>query len=249
MRLGASIEIDLVIHAERGFAVLHDRTVDHATTGTGAAMITSFINDAATATSGILRAVGTPSLVYNLPKVLAAGVNAAIDVAATAVKIGLRTVAGALDLGSTITGAVTPHAITAASSAALAVKRSTVAAAETEGTTNDATDAAEDIATPGHAVSKPSTSQKSAAAALTDPAESTIADDRKPAATSESTATNLLTDRAVPEPPPTAGTKTRPAATASSAPQTPHHTDNPGADKNPPRHHQGERAGSPGGPR
>ena len=35
MRLGASIEIDLVIHAERGFAVLHDRTVDHATTGTG----------------------------------------------------------------------------------------------------------------------------------------------------------------------------------------------------------------------
>ncbi|AFR47486.1 glycerophosphodiester phosphodiesterase [Gordonia sp. KTR9] len=36
MRLGASIEVDLVIHADRGFAVLHDRTVDHATTGTGA---------------------------------------------------------------------------------------------------------------------------------------------------------------------------------------------------------------------
>lgn len=228
--VGAAITtVATVAHTAGSFASL-PFSIGANLTGTGAAMITSFINDAATATSGILRAVGTPSLVYNLPKVLAAGVNAAIDVAATAVKIGLRTVAGALDLGSTITGAVTPHAITAASSAALAVKRSTVAAAETEGTTNDATDAAEDIAIPGHAVSKPSTSQKSAATALTDPAESTIADDRKPAATSESTATNLLTDRAVPEPPPTAGTKTRPAATASSAPQTPQHTDIPGAD-------------------
>ncbi|WP_439031712.1 glycerophosphodiester phosphodiesterase [Gordonia terrae] len=36
MRLGASVEVDLVIHADRGFAVLHDRIVDHATTGTGA---------------------------------------------------------------------------------------------------------------------------------------------------------------------------------------------------------------------
>lgn len=35
MRVGASIEIDLVIHADRGFAVLHDREIDHATTGTG----------------------------------------------------------------------------------------------------------------------------------------------------------------------------------------------------------------------
>lgn len=35
MRHGASIEVDLVIHADRGFAILHDRVVDHATTGTG----------------------------------------------------------------------------------------------------------------------------------------------------------------------------------------------------------------------
>jgi glycerophosphoryl diester phosphodiesterase len=35
MRLGASVEVDLVIHADRGFVVLHDRIVDHATTGTG----------------------------------------------------------------------------------------------------------------------------------------------------------------------------------------------------------------------
>ncbi|MFW0796650.1 glycerophosphodiester phosphodiesterase family protein [Gordonia sp. CPCC 205515] len=35
MRVGASVEIDLVIHADRGFAVLHDREVEHATTGSG----------------------------------------------------------------------------------------------------------------------------------------------------------------------------------------------------------------------
>nr|WP_210756458.1 glycerophosphodiester phosphodiesterase family protein [Gordonia paraffinivorans] len=36
MRLGASVEVDLVIHADRGFAVLHNRRIDRATTGSGA---------------------------------------------------------------------------------------------------------------------------------------------------------------------------------------------------------------------
>lgn len=35
MRLGASVEVDLVIHADRGFAVLHDLTADIETTGSG----------------------------------------------------------------------------------------------------------------------------------------------------------------------------------------------------------------------
>ncbi|MDL9945536.1 glycerophosphodiester phosphodiesterase [Gordonia sp. ABSL11-1] len=35
MRAGAAVEIDLVIHADRGFAVLHDRDVAHGTTGRG----------------------------------------------------------------------------------------------------------------------------------------------------------------------------------------------------------------------
>lgn len=35
MQLGASVEIDLVIHRDRGFAVLHDKTLDRETTGTG----------------------------------------------------------------------------------------------------------------------------------------------------------------------------------------------------------------------
>ncbi|MCW5722040.1 MAG: glycerophosphodiester phosphodiesterase [Devosia sp.] len=35
MRLGASVEVDLVIHAERGYAILHDLTLDRETTGSG----------------------------------------------------------------------------------------------------------------------------------------------------------------------------------------------------------------------
>lgn len=35
MRLGASVEVDLRRHAEGGFAVLHDETLDRSTTGTG----------------------------------------------------------------------------------------------------------------------------------------------------------------------------------------------------------------------
>lgn len=35
MRLGASVEVDLVIHADHGCAVLHDKTLDRETTGRG----------------------------------------------------------------------------------------------------------------------------------------------------------------------------------------------------------------------
>jgi glycerophosphoryl diester phosphodiesterase len=35
MRLGASVEVDLVVHADHGFAILHDLELDHGTTGTG----------------------------------------------------------------------------------------------------------------------------------------------------------------------------------------------------------------------
>lgn len=35
MRLGASVEVDLVVHADRGYAVLHDLSVERETTGKG----------------------------------------------------------------------------------------------------------------------------------------------------------------------------------------------------------------------
>ena len=49
MRLGASVEVDLVVHGDGGFAVLHDLTADRETTGSGtiaglsAAQLRSFL--------------------------------------------------------------------------------------------------------------------------------------------------------------------------------------------------------------
>ena len=40
MQLGASVEVDLVVTADKGFAVLHDTTLDRETTGTGAVAAT-----------------------------------------------------------------------------------------------------------------------------------------------------------------------------------------------------------------
>ncbi|MCA2240447.1 hypothetical protein JF769_24720 [Mycobacterium avium] len=224
--VGAGITtVATVAHTAGSFASL-PFTVGANLTGTGAAMITTFISDAATATSGILRAVGMPALVYSMPKVLAAGVNAAINVAATAVKIGLRTVAGALDLGSTLTGELTPHAAAAAATSTPAVtpKRNSVTLAGTERASKDATDQAEDAedtAAEAPAAKKSPTSKNAAATALTDPAGSTIADDPQPSATNESTVANESTDPTVTATPAeTTDTKTTPAATAPPATRT-----------------------------
>ncbi|MEN4476968.1 hypothetical protein [Mycolicibacterium cosmeticum] len=224
--VGAGITtVATVAHTAGSFASL-PFTVGANLTGTGAAMITTFISDAATATSGILRAVGMPALVYSMPKVLAAGVNAAINVAATAVKIGLRTVAGALDLGSTLTGELTPHAAAAAATSTPAVtpKRNSVTLAGAERATKDATDQAEDAedtAAEAPAAKKSPTSKNAAATALTDPAGSTIADDPQPNATNESTVANESTAPSVTAiPAETTGTKTTPAATAPPATRT-----------------------------
>ncbi|AOG09623.1 glycerophosphodiester phosphodiesterase [Agrobacterium sp. RAC06] len=41
MRIGASVEVDLVVHADKGFAILHDLELDHGTTGSGLVCETS----------------------------------------------------------------------------------------------------------------------------------------------------------------------------------------------------------------
>jgi glycerophosphoryl diester phosphodiesterase len=41
MRIGASVEVDLVVHADQGFAILHDLELDHGTTGSGPVFATS----------------------------------------------------------------------------------------------------------------------------------------------------------------------------------------------------------------
>ncbi len=39
--IGASVEVDLVVHADQGFAILHDLELDHGTTGSGPVIETS----------------------------------------------------------------------------------------------------------------------------------------------------------------------------------------------------------------
>lgn len=129
--VGAGINtVTSVAHTAGSFASL-PFSVGANLTGTAASMLTSFVTDAATATSGVLRAVGLSPLVYGLPKVLAAGVNTAINVAATAVKLGLNTIAGALDLGSAIGGALTPKAVTATDVASISLTRNATVALST----------------------------------------------------------------------------------------------------------------------
>ncbi len=41
MQLGASVEVDLVVHGDHGFAILHDLELDHGTTGSGLVAETS----------------------------------------------------------------------------------------------------------------------------------------------------------------------------------------------------------------
>ncbi|MEX7470526.1 hypothetical protein AB4Z39_12540 [Mycobacterium adipatum] len=73
-------------------------------TTAGANVITALTSGLATAASGIMRAVGLPSVVYNLPHALAATVNGLVDGAAFAANVGFRSIATILDIGSAITG-------------------------------------------------------------------------------------------------------------------------------------------------
>jgi len=85
-------------------------------TATGANVITALTSGLATAASGALHAIGL-SAVADLPYALATAVNASVKVTSFAVQAGLNTVATLLNLGSAVTGFVTPLAATAATSA------------------------------------------------------------------------------------------------------------------------------------
>jgi hypothetical protein len=73
---------------------------------TGADMIKSFNISLATTAAGIMQAAGLPSLVYNLPHVLAAGVNGAVSLAAFTTSAALNGIALSIDRGNTLTGAM-----------------------------------------------------------------------------------------------------------------------------------------------
>lgn len=75
-------------------------------TTTAADMITSLNKSLATTAAGIMQAAGLPSLVYNLPHVMAAGVNGAIHFAALTTAATLDGFAAAIDFGNRLTSAL-----------------------------------------------------------------------------------------------------------------------------------------------
>lgn len=115
-------------------------------TTAGANVITALTSGLATAASGIMRAVGLPSIVYNLPHALAATVNGLVDGAAFAANAGFRSIATILDIGSAITGT---FAAPAAKTVTLQLTQaeSPAAAAEDDLTTQTADSTLTDAAT------------------------------------------------------------------------------------------------------
>jgi hypothetical protein len=197
--VGAGIKtVTTMAHTAGSFASL-PFSIGSNLTGTVASMLTSFVTDAATATSGILRAAGLSPLVYGLPKVLAAGVNTAINVAATAVKLGLNTIAGALDLGSTIGGALTPKAVTETALASAASTRQSMVTLSA--TTADADEVSTDDGESGNTAAPDQTVKKRPAAVNTPvttetdgESSKTSTQDELDSVTSQPTATPAETD-------------------------------------------------------
>ncbi|MBY0285658.1 MAG: hypothetical protein K2X52_00685 [Mycobacteriaceae bacterium] len=177
-------------------------------TTAGANVITSLTSGLATAASGIMQAVGLPSIVYNLPHALAATVNGLVNGAAFAANIGFRTIATVLDIGSAITE---PFAAPAAKTVTLQLATAKPAAAtEQEGETAAASDStADDTAT------TPTTNKHE----LEDVASGSAAADPDATAVEPVTA-DLATEpaTAVTETPttPTAATEEQPAAAATT---------------------------------
>ncbi|MBU8821465.1 MULTISPECIES: hypothetical protein [Mycolicibacterium] len=130
-------------------------------TTTAANMITSFTSGVATVASGLLEAAGLPSLVYGLPHALAATVNGAVNVAAFATSAGLNVIASALDIGSTIAGALSQPRVLTLSVASDSPAAVTPESAQSVSATGSATDT-----TQGAASSMPAEGKTTKTAAL-----------------------------------------------------------------------------------
>ena len=91
-------------------------------TNATADVITELTSGLATAASGVLQAVGMPSFVYGLPHVVATAVNLAVQVAAKTTAAALNTIAGVLDVGTSIGSRVSlPSSVATANTARTAL--------------------------------------------------------------------------------------------------------------------------------
>lgn len=104
--VGAGIAtVNAVVDTASSMASIPVSTAARLTT-TAADMITSFNSALATTAAGIMQAAGLPSLVHNLPHVMAAAINGAVNVAALTTSAALNTIAAAIDLGNMLSGAM-----------------------------------------------------------------------------------------------------------------------------------------------
>lgn len=165
--VGAAIHSGAVVAHAAGSLVSIPFSAGARLSTAAANVITSFVSGVATASSGVLQALGLGSVVANLPFGVATVVNGAVQVAAAATSFGLNAIATALDIGSAATGVVTgTQAVTPA------LRFSTVPPSNAVGKSTQATavTATTDTATPHTKAgdSGPSTPALTTASANTD---------------------------------------------------------------------------------
>ncbi|WP_141564248.1 hypothetical protein [Mycolicibacterium palauense] len=193
-------------------------------TNASANVITALTTGLATAASGIMQAAGLPSLVYNLPHAMAATVNTLVNAAAFTTAAGLRTIAAALDFGSSITGTLTAAAAPTSKAVTLTLAADTTTAKDTEPTAGDT------------ATEHPGRNTETAAASTETPAETggeTVT--AKPPSTAELDETTHVdaTTPTADTPPATATPDADTAPTPPEATETKPDTTKPAADTKP----------------
>jgi hypothetical protein len=105
--VGAAIHSGAVVVQAAGSLVSIPFSTGARLTTAAANVITSLVSGVATASSGVLQAMGLGPVMSNLPYGVATVVNGAVQVAAAATAAGLNTIAKAIDIGSAVTGVVT----------------------------------------------------------------------------------------------------------------------------------------------
>lgn len=172
---------------------------------TAADMITSVNKSLATTAAGIMQAAGLPSLVYNLPHVMAAGINGAVHIAGLTTAATLDGIAAAIDFGNTLTGALPTQRIltlsVATDSPALAASAESTQPLSAAGTAADTTETDRDSGTAdtssADVLADPSAPHDAAARALTDDIGPAPADDTPTA--DETAETDVTTPRSQPD--------------------------------------------------
>lgn len=214
--VGAGINSAQIVASTAGSFVSLPFSVASGLTGTAAGVITSFNSGLATVASGILQAAGVGPLISNLPYLVSAAVNGAVNVAATVTQAALNTITTALNFGSALTGARTAavaHTATDVPSLAASDRTVTLDVATT------ATDA-RPSATQSSSGTKTSADDTDIATKTSEPTETTEASGTPDIAVATKRPAEESGDTTVTPKPTTPATATPAKGTAASTPAT-----------------------------